>query len=70
MNIKSKKILSIKVTANEHIHDDSKVLPKLGEGIIKSKDVKIYKVLVNGGPYYNNAVLEFYQIQGLYLALN
>ena len=37
VNIKSKKILSIKVT-DEHVHD-SKVLPELVENIIKSNNV-------------------------------
>ena len=37
VNIQSKKIISIKVTIDEHVHD-SKVLPKLVESISKSKN--------------------------------
>jgi hypothetical protein len=38
VNVKSKKILSIKVTDDEHVHD-SKALPELVENIIKSDSV-------------------------------
>jgi hypothetical protein len=38
VDIKSKKILSIKVTTDEHIHD-SKVLPEMVEAIIKSDSI-------------------------------
>ena len=38
VNVKSKKILSIKVTEDEHVHD-SKALPELVENIIKSDSV-------------------------------
>jgi hypothetical protein len=38
MDIKTKEILSIKVTADKHVHD-SKALPELVENIIKSNSV-------------------------------
>ena len=53
VDTKSKKILSVKVT-DEHFHD-SKVLPKLVDNIIKSKDVRIDKVFADGA-YDSNAV--------------
>jgi hypothetical protein len=46
VDIKSKKILSMKVTY-EHVQDN-KVLPRLVEDIIKPKDVMIDKVLADG----------------------
>jgi hypothetical protein len=51
--IKSKKIISIKVT-DEHVHD-SKMLPKLAEDIKKSNHISIGKVFVDGA-YDINAV--------------
>ena len=38
VNVKTKKILSMKVTADEHVHD-SKALPELVENIIKSDNI-------------------------------
>jgi hypothetical protein len=38
VNVKTKKILSMKVTADEHVHD-SKALPELIEKIIKSDNM-------------------------------
>src|SRR3954471_1343751 len=46
VDVKSKKIISMKVT-DEHIHD-SKMLPRLVEEIIKSKDVRIDNILADG----------------------
>ena len=46
VDIKSKKIISIKVT-DEHVHD-SKMLPKLAEDIKKSNHISIGKVFVDG----------------------
>jgi hypothetical protein len=40
VNIKNKKILSIKVTDDEHVHD-GKVLPELIDNIIKSDNVTV-----------------------------
>jgi transposase len=53
VDTKSKKILSVKVT-DEHVHD-SKVLPKLVDNIIKSKDMRIDKVFADGA-YISNDV--------------
>jgi hypothetical protein len=53
VDIKSKKIISIKVT-DEHVHD-SKMLPKLVEDIKKSNHISIGKVFVDGA-YDINAV--------------
>src|SRR4051794_36737194 len=39
VNVKSKKILSMKVTDDEHVHDSSKELPELVDNIIKSDDM-------------------------------
>ena len=48
VNVKTKKILSMKkVTADEHIHD-SKALPELVEDIAKSKSVTIDMILADG----------------------
>ena len=50
VNVKSKEILSIKVTDDEHVHD-SKALPALVENIIKSDNViTIDKLLVLMAP--------------------
>jgi hypothetical protein len=46
VNIKSKKILSMKVT-DEHVHD-SKVLPELVQNIIKSNNVTASKLFADG----------------------
>jgi hypothetical protein len=55
VNIKNKKIISMKVT-DEHIHDDGKVLPKLVESIAKSKkNITVCKVLADEA-YDSNAV--------------
>jgi hypothetical protein len=54
VDIKSKKIISMKVT-DEHIHD-SKMLPKLVEGAQKSNHMSIGKVFADGGAYDSNAV--------------
>src|SRR3954453_1108250 len=52
VDTKSKKNLSLKVTY-EHIHDN-KMLPRLIKDIIKSKDVRIDKILADGA-YVSNA---------------
>jgi hypothetical protein len=56
VNVKSKKILSIKVT-DEHVHD-SKALPELVENIIKSDSVTTTAIgkLFGDGAYDNNDV--------------
>ena len=55
--IKTKKILSIKVTAGEYVHDDSKTLPDLDENIIESDSltVAIGKLFADG-TYEDNKI--------------
>jgi hypothetical protein len=53
VNIKSKKILSIKVTIDEHVHD-GKALPGFVENIVKSNKI-IGKVFADG-VYDNNDI--------------
>jgi Transposase DDE domain len=53
VNIKSKKILSMKVT-DEHVHD-SKVLPELVQNIIKSNNITASKLFADGA-YDSNGV--------------
>ena len=57
VNVKTKKILSIKVTADEHIHDDGKVLPELIENVIKSdKKITIGNLFADDGAYEGNDI--------------
>jgi hypothetical protein len=55
VNVKSKKILFIKVT-DEHVHDSSKALPELVENIIKSDSVTTTAIgkLFGDGAYDGN----------------
>lgn len=62
VDIKSKKILSVKIT-DEHKHD-SKVLPKLIECMAKQKDKRITKVLADGA-YDSNSVFRFLAGKGI-----
>ena len=61
VNIKSKKILSMKVT-DEHVHD-SKVLPELIEDIIKSN--KIIGKLFGDGAYDGNDIFRYLSDNGI-----
>jgi len=45
----------LNITDDEHVHDDHKVLPKLVEDIVKSKNVRIDNILADG-VYDSNAV--------------
>jgi len=54
VDVKSKKIISIKVT-DEHIHD-SKMLPKIVDAIAKSKHVTVGKIIADGA-YDSNAAV-------------
>ncbi len=62
VDIKSKKILSMKVT-DEHKHD-SRVLPELVENIAKQKGKKITKVLADGA-YDSNCIFQFLANRGI-----
>src|SRR6478609_5706121 len=63
VDTKSKKIIWVKVT-DQHIHD-SKVLPKLVDNIIKSKDMRIDKVFADGA-YNSNAVFSCLAYNGIF----
>jgi len=63
VNVKSKKILSImKVTDDEHVND-SKVLPELVDGILKS-DKTVDKLFADGA-YDNNDVFRCLTDKGI-----
>ena len=58
VNVKTKKILSIKVT-DEHVHD-SKALPELVNDVIKSdKRITIGKLIAEYGAYEGNEIFRF-----------
>jgi len=46
----------LNITDDKHVHDDSKVLPKLVEDIIKSKNVRIDNILADWA-YDSNAAV-------------
>jgi hypothetical protein len=62
VDIKSKKILSMKVT-NEHIHD-SKTLPELVQNIIKSNSVTSSKLFADGA-YDSNEIFRYLSDNGI-----
>ncbi len=66
VNIKTKKILSMKVT-DEHVHD-GKALPELIEHIIKSDNMVSIGKLFGDGAYDNNDIFRYLSDNG-YLAL-
>jgi len=53
--VKTKKILSMKVTDDEHVHD-SKELPELVENIIKSDSITTIGKLFADGAYKGNEI--------------
>jgi hypothetical protein len=56
VDVKSKEILLINVTTDEHVHD-SKALPELVENIIKSDNVAaIGKLFADDGTYEDNEI--------------
>ncbi len=58
VNVKTKKILSIKVT-DEHVHD-SKTLPELVENIIESdKKITIGNLFAEDGAYDGNEIFRY-----------
>lgn len=63
VNIKTKKILSIKVT-DEHVHD-SKSLPELVENIIESDSVTAIGKIFGDGAYDNNDVFRYLSDNGI-----
>ena len=62
VDIKSKKILSMKVT-DEHVHD-SKMLPKLVQNIIKSNSAAAIKLFADGA-YDSNGVFRYLADNGI-----
>ena len=63
VNVKTKNILSIKVT-DEHVHD-SKVLPKLVNDIIKlDKKITIGELFADGA-YDNNDIFRYLYDKGI-----
>ena len=67
VDVKSKKILSMKVT-DEQIHD-SKALPELIENIIKSNEISSIGKLFADGAYDCKAVFKYWQTMESYHAL-
>jgi hypothetical protein len=63
VNVKSKKILSMKVT-DEHVHD-SKALPELIENIIKSDNMVSIGKLFGDGAYEGNNIFIFLADNGI-----
>ncbi len=63
VNIKTKKILSMKVT-DEHVHD-GKALPELIENIIKSDNMVSIGKLFGDGAYDNNDIFRYLSDNGI-----
>ena len=64
VNVKTKKILSIKVT-DEHVHD-SKTLPELVENIIESdKKITIGNLFAEDGAYDGNEIFRYLGDNGI-----
>ena len=59
VDIKTKEILSIKVTADEHIHD-SRALPELVDNIARSDNVTtMCKLFADDGAYEGNNIFRY-----------
>ena len=67
VNVKTKKILSIKVT-DEHVHD-SKALPELVENIIKSDSMVSIGKLFADGVYEGNDIFRYLGDSGIYILI-
>ena len=65
VDIKSKEILSMEVT-DEHIQD-SKILPKLVEDVLRIYGCSIIDKLLADGAYDSNDILNAYRKRVLYL---
>ena len=64
VNLKTKKILSMKVTDDEHVHD-SKALPELFDETIKSnKNITLGKLIADGA-YDNNDIFRYLTDNGI-----
>ncbi len=64
VNIKTKKILPMKVTDDEHVHD-SKALPELIENIIKSNNMIAMDKLFAVSAYDSNNIFKFLTYNGI-----
>ena len=66
VNVKTKKILSMKVTDDEHVHQ-SKALPELVENIIESNSVTvpINKLFAEDGAYDGNDIFRYIADNGI-----
>ena len=68
VDVKSKKILSMKVT-NEHVHD-SKAVPELVNGVIKSNSMIIIgKLFADDGAYDGNDIFRCISDNGIYILI-
>jgi hypothetical protein len=67
VDIKSKEILSMPVTAYEHVHD-SKALPKLVDNIIKSNKI-IGKLFADDGAYEGSDIFRCLADNGIYFSI-
>jgi hypothetical protein len=68
VDVKTKKILSIKVTIDEHVHD-SKTLPELVENTIKSDNMAIIGKLFADGAYDSNDIFRCLADNGIYILI-
>ena len=68
VDVKSKNILSMKITADEHVHD-SKALPELVENIIKSNSMTIIGKLFADGAYDDNDIFKYLEDNGIYILI-
>jgi len=69
VNVKAKKIRSMKVTDDEHIHD-SKELPELVDDIIKSdRKTTIGKLFADDGAYDNNGIFRYVSNNGTHILM-
>jgi hypothetical protein len=65
INIKTKEILSMKVTDDEYVHDN-KALPELVENIVKSnRKLTIGKLFGDDGAYEGNEIFRYLEDNGI-----
>jgi hypothetical protein len=65
INIKTKEILSMKVTDDEYVHDN-KALPELVENIVKSnRKLTIGKLFGDDGAYEDNEIFRYLEDNGI-----
>jgi hypothetical protein len=64
VNAKTKKILAMQVTADEHVHD-SKALPELVNGVMKSDKKIVIGKLIADGAYDGNEIFRYLGDNGI-----